>query len=129
MRKVRSIKIVWRYPGADYQVARRYNDFRAALEEAREMKAAGYLICGIRRRALPAHEMDWEISGYASPPPDGAPRELWCELNWKSHYDWLHNPANIHNCDECPYAGDNIYGYPCGQQNCWVQCYIDSVAQ
>ena len=39
---------------------------------------------------------------------------------------WMYTPANAFKCAECPERDDrHRRGYPCGQQNCWVEvtCY------
>lgn len=41
----------------------------------------------------------------------------------KNYIDFMCNPDNIHNCEECPAneGFDSWEGkHPCGQQNCWV---------
>lgn len=125
--KVESVRIIWKFPGTDYYAARCYDDFRLALAEAREMKAAGYLIQQIRRSTRPARRAEWGIIGYSAHAPEGAPQDLWDELASRAGTDLLYNPKNIRNCDECQFNIGNIYGLPCGQQNCCVQCYIDRI--
>lgn len=36
--------------------------------------------------------------------------------------EFLADPNNIHNCEQCPYKmkGEQR-NLPCGQQNCWVE--------
>lgn len=48
----------------------------------------------------------------------------------KQFMDWLHNPQNICNCENCIYNMDNTASrYPCGQQNCWVEVHCDRAAE
>lgn len=38
----------------------------------------------------------------------------------KEYQDFMYNPENEYNCNECPERGISSTGLPCGQQNCWV---------
>lgn len=44
----------------------------------------------------------------------------------KAYKEFMFNPENSHNCENCPENrehsswGGNL---PCGQQNCWVDCH------
>ena len=43
-----------------------------------------------------------------------------------AYREWMYTPANAFKCAECPARDDRRWrGYPCGQQNCWVEvtCY------
>ena len=43
-----------------------------------------------------------------------------------AYREWMYTPANAFKCAECPARdGRRRRGYPCGQQNCWVEvtCY------
>lgn len=36
--------------------------------------------------------------------------------------EFLADPNNIHNCEQCPYKMKSEQrNLPCGQQNCWVE--------
>lgn len=41
--------------------------------------------------------------------------------------DFLYNPDNIQNCENCPYNEDissNNTDNPCGQYHCWVEVHV-----
>ena len=43
-----------------------------------------------------------------------------------AYREWMYTPGNAFKCAECPARDDrHRSGYPCGQQNCWVEvtCY------
>lgn len=45
----------------------------------------------------------------------------------KKYVEFMYNPENEYNCDECPENKDfdDWEGkYPCGQQNCWVTLLV-----
>lgn len=49
------------------------------------------------------------------------------EQERREYIHFMCDPANSHNCAECP---DNLHEaqwpestLPCGQQNCWVDCH------
>lgn len=58
------------------------------------------------------HHMDYECKK-----PDADALE--------KYKDFMCNPKNEYNCNECPERGTNHndYGLPCGQQICWVTCH------
>lgn len=41
----------------------------------------------------------------------------------KEYQDFMCNPKNEYNCNDCPERGISSTGHPCGQQNCWVTCH------
>jgi len=44
----------------------------------------------------------------------------------KAYIDFMYNAENSHRCDECPENREfSSWGgnFPCGQQNCWVDCH------
>lgn len=41
--------------------------------------------------------------------------------------NWMNNPANEFNCNECKENCGSTRRLPCGQQNCWVSCHIGRV--
>jgi hypothetical protein len=46
----------------------------------------------------------------------------------KEYRDWMYNPDNQLNCDECPENLDTTnsqWKYPCGQQTCWVTVHCN----
>lgn len=40
----------------------------------------------------------------------------------KAYREFMDNPDNIMECDDCPENTGNS-PLPCGQQNCWVACH------
>ena len=42
----------------------------------------------------------------------------------KKYVEFMYNPENEYNCDEC-WEGK----YPCGQQNCWVTCHCREIME
>lgn len=47
----------------------------------------------------------------------------------KEYQDFMCNPDNEYNCNECPERGISNTGLPCGQQNCWVSCHCARAAK
>ena len=50
----------------------------------------------------------------------------------KKYVEFMYNPENEYNCDECPENKDfdDWEGkYPCGQQNCWVTCHCREIME
>lgn len=50
----------------------------------------------------------------------------------KKYVEFMYNPENEFNCDECPENKDfdDWEGkYPCGQQNCWVTCHCREIME
>lgn len=50
------------------------------------------------------------------------------EKEYKAYTEFMYNPENSYNCDECPENLELTYeqrngALPCGQQNCWVDCH------
>lgn len=46
-----------------------------------------------------------------------------------AYTDFMCNPENEYNCNECPERGISSTGLPCGQQNCWVTCHCANSAK
>ena len=46
----------------------------------------------------------------------------------REYQDFMCNPDNEYNCNECPERGISSTGLPCAQQNCWVTCHCASVS-
>lgn len=51
------------------------------------------------------------------------------QMTHEEYREWIFNPANSHNCAECPHEngfdswpGDRL---PCGQFNCWVDIHCN----
>lgn len=50
----------------------------------------------------------------------------------KKYVEFMYNPENEYNCDECPENKDfdDWEGkYPCGQQNCLVTCHCREIME
>lgn len=48
------------------------------------------------------------------------------ESKIKAYREFMDNPDNIRNCDECPEKMERPsweMPLPCGQQHCWVECH------
>lgn len=43
------------------------------------------------------------------------------------YINWMHNPANEHNCESCRDNCGSRKTLPCGNQHCWVSCHIGRV--
>lgn len=50
-------------------------------------------------------------------------------MSKEEYLEFMFNADNVENCDNCPENNgfDNWQNRkPCGQQNCWVACHINS---
>ena len=66
-------------------------------------------------------------------------REEWKELYAKrrdeymqAYEGFMYNSKNRLRCSECPdnegYTSGSSRVYPCGQQNCWVDCHCGQIS-
>ena len=49
------------------------------------------------------------------------------EIKAKQYREFMCDPENEYNCNDCPERGISSTGLPCGQQNCWVSAHCYSL--